>query len=105
MRIRLPVLFGLALLALSASGCNLFAARYYNARGLAYYKKGDFANAREQFEAVHKLQPKDARVALLLGDVDLRLQKSAEAVAVAEGVAEAVEAPATGAGVCAGAAT
>ncbi len=55
--------------------------------GLAYYKKGDFANAREQFEAVHKLQPKDARVAVLLGDADLRLQRAADAVAVMEPLA------------------
>ena len=55
--------------------------------GLAYYKKGDFAGAREQFEAVHQVQPKDARVAVLLGDADLRLQKAAEAVAVMEPLA------------------
>jgi tetratricopeptide (TPR) repeat protein len=57
--------------------------------GLAYYKKGDFANAREQFETLHKLQPKDVRVAILLGDADLRLQKAAEAVALMEPLASA----------------
>jgi tetratricopeptide (TPR) repeat protein len=57
--------------------------------GLAYYKKGDFANAREQFEALHQLQPKDTRVAILLGDTDLRLQKSADAVALMEPLAPA----------------
>ena len=57
MRIRLPVLFGLALLALSASGCNLFAARYYNARGLAYYKKGDYEKALADFNQAIRLSP------------------------------------------------
>lgn len=52
--------------------------------GLAYYKKGDFADAHDQFETVHKLQPKDARIATLLGDTDLRLNKAAEAVALME---------------------
>lgn len=50
--------------------------------GLAYYKKGDYANAREQFEAVHKLQPNDGRVATLLGDTELRLNKASDAVAL-----------------------
>jgi Tfp pilus assembly protein PilF len=50
--------------------------------GLAYYKKGDFANAREQFAAVHKLQPNDGRVATLLGDTDVRLDRPQDAVAL-----------------------
>jgi tetratricopeptide (TPR) repeat protein len=57
--------------------------------GLAYYKKGDFANAREQFEMLYKLQPKDTRIAILLGDTELRLQKAADAVALLEPMAPA----------------
>lgn len=40
---------------------------------LAYYKKGDFSNAREQLELLHKSQPSDARIAVLLGDTYLHL--------------------------------
>jgi tetratricopeptide (TPR) repeat protein len=52
--------------------------------GLAYYKKGDFAKAREQFEIVLKSQPRNVRVAILLGDTDVRLQKADDALAVLE---------------------
>jgi tetratricopeptide (TPR) repeat protein len=51
---------------------------------LAYYKKGDFQHAREQMEAVHKAQPFDVRVAILLGDTYLRLSRSQDAVAMLE---------------------
>ena len=47
---------------------------------LAYYKKGDFASAGEQFEILHKAQPADVRIAILLGDTDVRLDKPATAV-------------------------
>jgi len=47
--------------------------------GLAYYKKGDFANARKQFWTLHNMQPADVRVATLLGDTDLRLGKPQDA--------------------------
>lgn len=50
--------------------------------GLAYFKKGDFANANEQFAALHTLQPKDLRTAILLGDTDVKLGKPEEAVAL-----------------------
>jgi len=49
---------------------------------LAYYKKGDFENARTQFVAVHNVQPDDVRIALLLGDTDLRLGDPSAAMAV-----------------------
>lgn len=49
---------------------------------LAYYKKGDWEKASIQFETVHKSQPDDARVALLLGDCYLHLGKPTEAVAL-----------------------
>lgn len=48
--------------------------------GLAYYKKGDFPKAREQFLDLHRLAPKDLRAALLLGDCDLRTGKPQDAV-------------------------
>lgn len=50
--------------------------------GLAYYKKNDFINAQQQFAAVHELQPKDVKVAILLGDTDVKLGKSEDALAV-----------------------
>jgi tetratricopeptide (TPR) repeat protein len=51
---------------------------------LAYYKKGDFENAAEQFETLHKANPADVRVAILLGDSDVRLGKPATAVELLE---------------------
>jgi tetratricopeptide (TPR) repeat protein len=39
---------------------------------LAYYKKGDFENARQQFEILHDAQPAMSQVVILLGDSDLR---------------------------------
>lgn len=51
---------------------------------LAYYKKGDFANAHEQFASLNKSRPGDVRFAILLGDTDGHLGKSADAVALLE---------------------
>jgi hypothetical protein len=53
MRIRWHQVFGLTVLLLLASGCNLFAARYYNARGLAAYKQGDYEHALADFNEGH----------------------------------------------------
>jgi tetratricopeptide (TPR) repeat protein len=47
---------------------------------LAFYKKGDSVNARERFESLHKAQPDDVRLAILLGDTYLRLGDSPAAV-------------------------
>ncbi len=47
---------------------------------LAYYKKGDFANARQQLESLHKTKPNDIRIAILLGDTQLRLGDYSAAV-------------------------
>ncbi len=52
--------------------------------GLAYYKKGDFASAGAQFGEVHKLEPNNGRVVILLADTDLRLNKASEAIALME---------------------
>lgn len=51
---------------------------------LAYYKKGDFENARQQFAVLHDSMPNDVRIAILLGDCDLRLGKSDDALSVLE---------------------
>jgi tetratricopeptide (TPR) repeat protein len=51
---------------------------------LAYYKKGDYAHAAEQFETLHTAQPNDVRIAILLGDTDVRLGKADNAVALLE---------------------
>jgi tetratricopeptide (TPR) repeat protein len=50
--------------------------------GLAYYKKGDFKNAQEQFAQLNAARPRDVKIAILLGDTDGHLGKSADAVAV-----------------------
>jgi len=51
---------------------------------LAYYKKGDFESAAEQFDTLHQANPRDVRVAILLGDSDVRLGKPATAVELLE---------------------
>lgn len=48
--------------------------------GLAYYKKGDITNAREQFAAVHRAQPAELRVTILLADTEVRLKDPEEAL-------------------------
>jgi len=53
--------------------------------GLAYYKKGDFNNAREYFEQLRQLEPQNVRVATLLGDIDIKLGKAQEAVGLLAG--------------------
>jgi len=52
--------------------------------GLAYYKKNDLQSAHDQFQELHAVQPADARVAVLLGDTDLKLGKAADAVVLLE---------------------
>lgn len=51
---------------------------------LAYYKKGDFEHAREQFTVLHDAQPNDVRTVVLLGDTDLHLGKSEDALHLLE---------------------
>jgi tetratricopeptide (TPR) repeat protein len=51
---------------------------------LAYYKKGDFVHAGEEFETLHTAQPKDVRIAILLGDTDVHLGKAPAAIALLE---------------------
>ncbi len=50
--------------------------------GLAYYKKGDLGEASREFEEVRRQRPRDAQLAILLGDSDVRLGKGAAAVAM-----------------------
>lgn len=54
---------------------------------LAYYKKGDFENAREQFEILRDARPDDVRIAILLGDSDLRVGKPDAAIQLLEPLA------------------
>jgi tetratricopeptide (TPR) repeat protein len=51
---------------------------------LAYYKKGDFENARQQFEILHDAQPDRLQVVILLGDSDLKTGKSDAALNLLE---------------------
>ena len=51
---------------------------------LAYYKKGDFENARQQFEILHDAQPRSLQVVILLGDCDLHTGKSDAALTLLE---------------------
>lgn len=50
--------------------------------GLAYYKKGDLEAASREFDDLHKLQPENAQIAILLGDSEVRLGRGREAVAM-----------------------
>lgn len=47
---------------------------------LAYYKKGDWLNARSQFETVHTARPTDLTPAMLLGYCEIKLHQPADAV-------------------------
>ncbi len=51
---------------------------------LAYFKKGDFENARQQFVILHDAQPNSLQVVILLGDCDVRTGKSDAALALLE---------------------
>jgi Flp pilus assembly protein TadD len=51
---------------------------------LAYYKKGDFENARRQFEILHDGQPDRLQVVILLGDSDLKTGKADAALSLLE---------------------
>ncbi len=52
--------------------------------GLAYYKKADFENARQQFEKLHAAQPDNIQAVILLADCDLRVDKIDSAVSLLE---------------------
>jgi predicted Zn-dependent protease len=47
---------------------------------MEYYKKGDLAHAKEQFEALHASRPKDVSLAVLLGYVYVKLGRGFEAI-------------------------
>lgn len=49
---------------------------------LAYYKKGDLANARQQFETAHRAMPTELRVTVLLADTEVRLKDPQSALAL-----------------------
>ncbi|HEY3988165.1 MAG TPA: tetratricopeptide repeat protein [Acidobacteriaceae bacterium] len=49
---------------------------------LAYYKKGDLEAASREFDALHKLRPESAQIAILLGDCEVRLGRGSDAVAM-----------------------
>src|SRR5579863_2573544 len=50
----------------------------------AYHEKGDFGQAREQFEILHDAQPDRVGVVILLGDCDVRTGKSDAALSLLE---------------------
>jgi tetratricopeptide (TPR) repeat protein len=52
--------------------------------GLAYYKKGDLANAREQFAALHQVSPANVQAAILLADTQIKLGEVEPAIAMLE---------------------
>ncbi|HEY3743170.1 MAG TPA: tetratricopeptide repeat protein [Bryobacteraceae bacterium] len=49
---------------------------------LAYYKKGDYANASDHLRALHQDAPADARIATLLGDCLSHLDRNDQALAL-----------------------
>lgn len=51
-------------------------------RALAYYKKGDFANAAQQLTSLHQDDPSNIRVASLLGDSYVHLRRYEQAIAL-----------------------
>src|ERR1700674_668229 len=51
---------------------------------LAYYKKGDFENARQQLEILRDAQPNALQGIILLGDCDVRLGKTDAALTLLE---------------------
>ncbi|HEV2214329.1 MAG TPA: tetratricopeptide repeat protein [Terracidiphilus sp.] len=48
--------------------------------GLAYYKKGDFSHAGEQFSKVLAVRPMDIPAAVLMGYVDIKLDRPTAAI-------------------------
>ena len=50
--------------------------------GLAYYKKGDLANAREQFATLHQAAPTNVQAAILLADTQVKLGDAKSAIGV-----------------------
>jgi len=50
----------------------------------AYHEKGDFENARQQFEILHDAQPSKIGVVILLGDCDVRVGKADAALSLME---------------------
>ena len=52
--------------------------------GLAYYKKGDLRNAREQFGALHQAQPNNVQAAILLADTEIKLGDAESAAGMLE---------------------
>ena len=51
---------------------------------LAYYKKGDFENARTELEPLQKEQPNSVRIAVLLGGTYNHLRRPADTIALLE---------------------
>ncbi len=54
--------------------------------GLAYYKKGDFEHAGQQFALLHDVRPDDVRVMILLADCDVRTGQASAALQFLEPV-------------------
>src|SRR5258708_4148980 len=54
---------------------------------LAYYRKGDFANARAQLAEVHQLEPGDPKASRLLANADLQAGNPQEALALLDPLA------------------
>lgn len=72
--------------AISMYRSALPALRFKNAvllnLALAYYKKGDFADARQQFETLHAAQPAELRIIILLADTEVKLKDPEDALAL-----------------------
>src|SRR5450631_800258 len=52
--------------------------------GLAYYKKGDLPNAREQLAALHRAAPTNVQAAILLADTQIKLGDAESAASMLE---------------------
>ena len=52
--------------------------------GLAYFKKGDMAKARDQFAALHQSTPSNVQAAILLADTEIKLGNAESAARMLE---------------------
>ncbi len=57
--------------------------------GLAYYKKGDMASAREQFMVLHQAAPTHVQAAILLADTEIKMGDAESAASLLEPLEQA----------------
>src|SRR4030095_5326088 len=81
MRSRYATLLGLILLTSFTFGCNVVAARVYNARGLQHYQKREFDQAMACFDQAIRFNPQFAEAFTNRGLVYTELGNQDKAIA------------------------